>query len=150
MRITKPNVFLKAPSWQITWLKSKGKSIPEIIDATGFSRTTISTLIAAYNANGEQTLLEKRQFNKSDPTLNPDQQEALFQVLQRPPERGGLWTSKKVKIHIQEHLGIEVAEVCDWGYLKRLGFPVQFPRATHTEAASPKEQGAFIKKSKRR
>ena len=33
--------------WQIIWLKSKGKSIPEIIDATGFSRTTISTLIAA-------------------------------------------------------------------------------------------------------
>ncbi|WP_084051340.1 helix-turn-helix domain-containing protein [Deinococcus hopiensis] len=100
---------------QIIWLKSKGKSIPEIIDATGFSRTTISTLIATYNANGEQTLLEKRQFNKSDPALNRDQQEALFQTLQREPETGGLWTSKKVKIHIQEHFGIEVTEACAWG-----------------------------------
>lgn len=136
--------------WQIIWLKSKGKSIPEIIDATGFSRATISTLIAAYNANGEQAILDKRQFNKSDPALNPAQQEALFQVLQRPPETGGLWTSKKVKIHIQEHFGIEVTEVCAWGYLKRLGFTVQVPRPTHTEAASPEEQGLFIKKSKRR
>ncbi|WP_084051422.1 helix-turn-helix domain-containing protein [Deinococcus hopiensis] len=136
--------------WQIIWLKSKGKSIPEIIDATGFSRTTISTLIAAYNANGEQALLDKRQFNKSDPALNPDQQEALFQALQGPPLSGGLWTSKKVKMHIQEHFGIEVTEVCAWGYLKRLGFPIQVPRPTPTEAASPKEQEAFIKKSRRR
>ncbi|WP_084051085.1 helix-turn-helix domain-containing protein [Deinococcus hopiensis] len=69
---------------------------------------------------------------------------------QREAETGGLWTSKKVKIHIQEHFGIEVTEVCAWGHLKRLGFPVQVPRPTHTEAASPKEQGAFIKKSGRR
>ncbi|WP_084051086.1 helix-turn-helix domain-containing protein [Deinococcus hopiensis] len=68
---------LERSRWQIVWLKSKGKSIPEIIDATGFSRTTISTLIAAYNASGEQALLDKRQFNKSDPALNPDQQEAF-------------------------------------------------------------------------
>ncbi|WP_084046489.1 winged helix-turn-helix domain-containing protein [Deinococcus hopiensis] len=34
--------------------------------------------------------------------------------------------------------------------MKRLGFTIQVPRPTHKEAASPKEQGAFIKKSRRR
>ncbi|WP_084046386.1 helix-turn-helix domain-containing protein [Deinococcus hopiensis] len=82
--------------------------------------------------------------------MKPDQQEALFQALQKPPERGGLWTSKKVKIHIQEHFGIEVTEMCAWGHLKRLGFTVQVPRHTRTEVASSREQGAFIKKSGRR
>ncbi|WP_425429976.1 hypothetical protein [Deinococcus hopiensis] len=69
----------------MVWPKSKGKSVLETIDATGFSRTTISTLIAAYNADGEQALLDKRQLNKFDSALNPAQQEALFQALQRPP-----------------------------------------------------------------
>ncbi|WP_139806583.1 helix-turn-helix domain-containing protein [Deinococcus hopiensis] len=46
--------------WRIIWLKSKGKSIPDIVDATKFSRITISTLIAACNAKGEQVLLDKR------------------------------------------------------------------------------------------
>ncbi|WP_084046560.1 helix-turn-helix domain-containing protein [Deinococcus hopiensis] len=93
--------------WQIIWLKSKGKSIPEVIDATGFSRTTISTFIAAYNANGEQALLDKRQFNKSDPALNPDQQEALFQTLEREPETGDLWTSKKSRYISRSILGLK-------------------------------------------
>ncbi|WP_084046687.1 helix-turn-helix domain-containing protein [Deinococcus hopiensis] len=53
-------------------------------------------------------------------------------------------------IHIQEHFGIALTEVCVWGYLERLGFTAQVPRPTHTEAASPKEQGTFIKKSRRR
>lgn len=136
--------------WQIIWLKSKGKTIPEIIDVTGFSRTTISVLIAAYNTHGEQALLDKRQFNKSDPALNTEQQEVLFQVLQKPHSAGGLWTSRKVKMYIQEHFGIEVTEVCAWGYLRRLGFTVQVPRPTHIQAASSEEQGVFIKKSKRR
>ncbi|WP_019012451.1 helix-turn-helix domain-containing protein, partial [Deinococcus aquatilis] len=38
--------------WQILWLKSKGLSIPEIKAVTSFSRSTISTLIRAYNKDG--------------------------------------------------------------------------------------------------
>lgn len=136
--------------WHILWLKSKGKSISEMIEVTGFSRTTISILVRAYNTEGEAAILDKRQFNKSETALNAEQQETLFGALQRPPETGGLWTSKKVQLYIQKHFGLEVTRPCAWGYLRRLGFTVQVPRPTHVQAASPEEQGSFIKKSKRR
>lgn len=136
--------------WHILWLKSKGKSIPEIIEATSFSRTTISTLIRAYNAEGTQAVVDRRQFNKSEPALNPEQQDKLAQAIQSPPVAGGLWTSRKVQAYIQEHFGLEVTEPCAWGYFNRLGLTVQVPRPTHVQAASPQEQQAFIKKSKRR
>ena len=38
--------------WHLLWLKSKGKMILELIEVTGFSRTTISTLIRRYNTEG--------------------------------------------------------------------------------------------------
>lgn len=136
--------------WQILWLKSKGKSIPELIEVTGFSRTTISTLIGAYNSQGVEAVLDKRQFNKSAPALNEEQQKTLYQTLQSPPVCGGLWTSKKVQAYIQEHFALEVTEPCAWGYLRRLGFTVQVPRPKHVQAASPEQQALFIKKSRRR
>ena len=136
--------------WQILWLKSKGKSILEIIEVTGFSRATISSLIRSYNTEGTQAVLDKRQFNKSEPALNAERQEVLYRALQSPPDTGGLWTSQKVQAYIREHFGLEVTEPCAWGYLRRLGFTVQVPRPTHVQAASPEEQAGFIKKSKRR
>ncbi|WP_420596145.1 helix-turn-helix domain-containing protein [Deinococcus sp.] len=132
--------------WQILWLRSKGKAIKDIIEVTGFGRTTISTLIHNYNAEGPQAVVDKRQFNMSEPALNDERQQQLFQALQEPPETGGSWTSKKVQQYIKKHFDLEVTEVCGWGYLRRLGFTVQVPRPTHIQAASPEKQQVFIKK----
>jgi transposase len=135
--------------WHILWLKRKGKSIPELIEITGYSRTTISTLIRNYNDRGQSAVLDQRQFNKSEPALNDSQQQMLFAVLQHPPETHGVWTSQKVQRYIREHFKIEITEPCAWGYLRRLGFTVQVPRPTHIQAASREEQQVFTKKSKR-
>jgi transposase len=135
--------------WQILWLKSKGLTIPEIKAVTSFSRTTISTLIRAYNASGPAVVVDKRRWNKSAPALNAEQQEQLFQVLQRPPEAGGLWTSQKVQAYVNEQWTVEMTSVCAWGYLRKLGFTVQVPRPTHVQAATSEEQAIWIKKSKR-
>ncbi|WP_157452036.1 helix-turn-helix domain-containing protein [Deinococcus aquatilis] len=55
--------------WQILWLKSKGLSIPEIKAVTSFSRSTISTLIRAYNKDGPAVVVDRRRWNKSTPAL---------------------------------------------------------------------------------
>jgi transposase len=135
--------------WQILWLKSKGLSIPEIKAVTSFSRTTISTLIRAYNENGPAGVVDKRRWNKSAPALNVEQQEVLFSALQKPPETGGFWTSQKVQAYVHEQFKVEMTSVCAWGYLRKLGFTVQVPRPTHVQAATPEEQAIWIKKSKR-
>ena len=132
--------------WHVLWLKSKGKTILELMDVTGFSRPTISTLIRRYNAEGVDAVLDRRQFNGSAPALNEAQQETTFLALRDTLPESGLWTSAKVRSYIQEAFSIEVTDVCAWGYLRRLGFSVQMPRPKNAKAATPEEQGAFIKK----
>ena len=132
--------------WHLLWLKSKGKMILELIEVTGFSRTTISTLIRRYNTEGVDAVLDRRQFNGAAPALNEAQQETLFLAIRDTLPDSGLWTSQKVRRYIQETFSIEVTDVCAWGYLRRLGFSVQMPRPKNAKAASPEEQGVFIKK----
>ena len=132
--------------WHILWLKSKRKTILELIEVTGFSRTTISTLIRRYNNEGVDAVLDRRQFNGSAPALNEAQQEVLFLAIRDTVPDSGLWTSRKVQKYIHETFDIEVTDVCAWGYLRRLGFSVQMPRPKNVKAASPEAQGAFIKK----
>ena len=116
------------------------------MDVTGFSRPTISTLIRRYNAEGIDAVLDRRQFNGSAPALNEAQQETLFLAIRDTLPDSGLWTSHKVQQYIQETFNIEVTDVCAWGYLRRLGFSVQMPRPKNAKAATPEEQGVFIKK----
>lgn len=135
--------------WHILWLKSKGKTIPEIVDATGYARTTISTLIRNYNRHGVDGVLDRRQFNKSDPALNSDQQQQLFEALQRPPPDADTWSIRHVQTYIETHFEVIVTKPCAWGYLRRLGFTVQVPRPTHVQSASPEAREAYLKKSTR-
>lgn len=132
--------------WHILWLKARGKSIPEVMDATGYSRTTISVLISRYNRHGPGAVRDKRQDNHADTALNLDQQQQLSKALLATPPMGGVWTSGKVQRHISERFGVEITDVCAWGYLRRLGFSVQMPRPRHHLAASPEAQDAFKKK----
>lgn len=106
--------------WQILWLKSKGKSIAEIMEATGYSRSTISVLISKYNAGGPDAVRDKRQDNRSEPALNIEQQKKLAQILAEAPPTGGIWTSAKVQEYVREHFNVHITQPCAWGYLKRL------------------------------
>lgn len=132
--------------WQLLWLKSKGKSIPELMDATGYSRTTISVLISRYNQHGPGVVRDRRQDNRADTALTLDQQTQLSQALLNTPPRGGVWTSGQVQCYVHDAFGIEITAPCAWGYFKRLGFSVQLPRPRHHRAATPEQQDAFKKK----
>ena len=96
--------------WQLLWLKSKGKTIPELMDATGYSRTTISVLISQYNKHGPEAVRDKRQDNRADTALTLDQQTQLSQALLNTPPMGGVWTSGKVQAYVQEEFGIEIPD----------------------------------------
>lgn len=131
--------------WQIIWLKKKGKSIPEIMDVTGYSRWTISRLIAKYNSDGVEALIDQRRFNGLDLRLSDEQQETLREVIKNNPDNQ--WTSEKVRIYILEEFKIEMTEVCAWGYLKRLGFSFQQPRPKNLNSATDEDKVDFVKKS---
>ena len=132
--------------WQILWLKSKGKSIPELMDATGYSRSAITVLIRRYNKDGTNAVRDRRQDNHAQPALTQQQQAHLSQALLAPPPMGGGWTSAKVQAYVLDTFGVTITTPCAWGYFKRLGFSVQMPRPRHHLAASPAEQETFKKK----
>jgi len=131
--------------WQILWLKSRGKRITEIIDATGYKRWSISTLIRQYNLHGEAGVRDLRQDNGSQPALEATQQQQLLAALSLPPPGGGFWSGPQVKRHVQQHFGAEITQVCAWSYFNRLGYSVQIPRPTHIRAATPDQQDTFKK-----
>ena len=131
--------------WQILWLKSKGKRIAEIMDATGYKRWSISTLIRQYNLHGEAGVRDLRQDNGSELALDAVQQKQLLTVLGQPPHEGGFWSGPQVKRYVQEHFGLDITQVCAWSYFKRLGYSVQIPRPTHIQAATPDQQDTFKK-----
>lgn len=132
--------------WHILWLKAKGKTPRQLVDATGYNRNTISTLVREFNQHGPQAVRDKRQDNHSDPALTLVQQQQLSQALLEAPPMGGFWTGGKVQLYVQQKFGVQITEVCAWGYFKRLGFSVQVPRPRHHQAATPAEQNDFKKK----
>lgn len=76
--------------WQVIWLKRKSKTTTEISDVVGYRPDTICKLVARYFAYGEDALVDRRQFNRSELALNPQQQAQLLNALQTEREDSGL------------------------------------------------------------
>lgn len=114
---------LEHARWQIIWLKKKGYSIAELMAVSGYSRKTVSCLIADYNARQERAIEDKRKHNGARTLLSPQQQDQLAQVLKTAREDGLPWTSERVRLYIEQQFGIKMTHVCAWGYMNRLGVP---------------------------
>lgn len=114
---------LEHARWQIIWLKKKGYSIAELMAVSGYSRKTVSALIADYNARRERAIEDKRKRNGARSRLSIQQQQHLAQALTAPRADGLPWTSQRAKEYIQEQYGIQMTHVCAWSYMNRLGLP---------------------------
>ena len=133
--------------WQIIWLKSQGRTTPEIASVTGYSPNWIRTLIHRYNDQAADGLKDQRHGHPGAPAmLSPAQQNELEAVLEREPAPdGGPWTGPKIARWIERKTGREkVHDQRGWDYLVRLGFSAQTPRPRHAEA-SEAAQAAFKK-----
>ena len=66
-----------------------------------------------------------------------------------PARRRRVWTAKKVAAFMAAELRRAVAEQRGWEALRAIGWTIQSPRPQHAEAATPEEQEAFKKGSRR-
>lgn len=132
--------------WQILWLYSRNIPIYEIVEITGYNRSTISALIRAYNLQGEAAIHDRRQENGSKPALNEEQQKQLLEALSNTPLEGGFWSGAAVCRYVFKEFGIKISRVCACSYFKRLGYSLQKPRPKHLQSATLEEQAAFKKK----
>lgn len=136
--------------YQIIWLINEGKTTREVMEATGYCRAWIQRLARRYNAYGPEALGDGRHQNPGATDralLDADQQRELAEVLQEPPEDGGMWNSRKVAHWIESKTGKEASKQRGWEYLKRLGNSPKVPRPHHARA-DKHVQEAFKKVSR--
>ena len=138
-----------ARHYQVIWLLAQGRSCAEVALLTSLARRWVEQLLARYNAFGPSSLGDRRRGNGAQPTiLTPAVLDVLRERLKRPPEGGGVWTSRKVAAVIAAELGLErVAEQRGWEALRAMGWTIQRPRPRHARAAGLEAQAEFKKSS---
>ena len=140
-----------ARHFQVIWLLAQGRTVAETARLTSFAPRWIDALLARYNAFGPSSLGDRRRGNGAKATiLTAAVLEALRERVKRPPDDGGVWTSRKVAAVMAAELGLaSVAEQRGWEALRAIGWTIQRPRPRHVRAATPDERGAFKKTSAR-
>ncbi len=130
--------------WQVLWLMTRPDeplTPAQAAHQVGLTAGWVRTLLKRWNADGPDGVADRRAVtNGGRAKLTPEQQAALFEILQQPPPDGGLWSGPKVVAYVHDRWGVTVGKPTGWKWLRRLGFTLQVPRPHHPEAASPAEQ----------
>jgi transposase len=140
-----------ARHYQVIWLLAQGRTVGETAQLTGFVPRWVEELLVRYNRFGPSSLGDRRRGNGARPSiLTPPVLAMLRERLKRPPDDGGVWTSKKVAALIAAELGLAaVAEQRGWEALRAVGWTIQRPRPRHARAAGPEAQAEYKKASRK-
>jgi transposase len=122
---------MKKSHYHVIWLKAKGKTSAEIAEATTYKTDWVRRVIRRYNAEGPDSLGDRRRENGQEMRLSEAEREQLLKALQGRAPDGGLWNGPKVNQWIADELGKSVSSSVGATYLRRLGFTIQTPRPRH-------------------
>jgi transposase len=124
-----------------------GKPIREVAENVGYSERWVREVARRYEQGGVEGLGDRRHRNPGGSErslLSREQQQELREVLEKAPEDGGMWNSRKVAEWIERKTGRRVRAQRGWEYLRKLGYTPQVPRPANAEADRV-EQEAFKK-----
>jgi transposase len=142
----------EARHYQAIRLLAQGRAVLEVSEVLAFVPRWVTQLAARYNASGPEALGDRRRRNgRAASLLTEGVLSALTARMRTPPEDGGVWSGPKVAAWMARHLGLaKVHPQRGWEALRRLGWSPQAPRPRHARAATPDEQAAFKRGSRRR
>jgi transposase len=142
----------EARHYQAIWLLAQGRTVLEVAEVLAFVPRWVEELAARYNASGPEALGDRRRHNgRAASLLTEAVLSALAKRVRTPPEDGGVWSGPKVAAWMARRLGLaKVHPQRGWEALKRIGWSPQAPRPRHARAATPEEQAAFKRGSRRR
>ena len=120
--------------WHILWLLAQAKTVHEVAAATSYSEQWIRALARRYNAQGADSIGDKRSHNTGAPALlSAEAQAELVDLLTREMADGILWDGPKVATWITTKTGRPVRRQRGWEYLTKLGFRILQPRPQHVK-----------------
>jgi transposase len=133
------------------WLLSKDYTAQEVAEILSFSPRWVQRLVKRYNAQGPDSLGDRRLGNGTAPAiLTPEALATLKERLKTPPDDGGVWTGPKVARWLAQFHGRKSAHAQrGWDALVAIEYSIQKPRPRHPEAASGEDRAA-LKKTRRR
>ena len=121
--------------WHILWLLHQGRSTAEVAQISGYSTTWIYAIVRRYNADGPNSIGDRRHHNPGRTAmLPPSLRSELDQALEGPAPDGGIWTGPKVAQLMSDKLGRKVHAVRGWELLQQLGYRSYVPRPRHAKA----------------
>ena len=137
---------IESRRYHLVLLVKQGWALKKAAQAVALNYDYAQDILKGYNSEGPEALRNRLKDNRPKPSLallTPQQQQALRERLQDPPDDGGVWSGPKVAEWIAKETGKEkVWPQRGWDYLKRLGFSWQRPRPRHPLGDS-EEQATF-------
>jgi transposase len=133
------------------WLLSMDCKTGEVAAILSFSQRWVQRLLKCYNAQGPDSLSDRRLGNGAAPALLTEEALAsLKERLKTPPDDGGVWTGPKVARWLAKFHGRKsVHDQRGWDALVAIEYSIQSPRPRHPKTASGEDR-AGLKKTARR
>lgn len=134
------------------WLLSLNHGVSDVARLLSFSSRWVRQLVKRYNAQGPESLGDRRAGNGAQPAILTEEALTLLKErLKTPPDDGGQWTGPKVARWLaQFHKLAAVHDQRGWDALVAIGWSIQKPRPRHPRAANAEERAAFKKTAGRR
>jgi putative transposase len=127
------------------WLALQGWPTAQVADALGRDPHAVGSWLAAFRRAGRSRWPSRTPV--APPALNPAQQAALKEAVQRPPREVGIeqanWHWKVVRRFVSERFGLTLARSACRNYLRRQGFVVKRPVKRLLKADGAK-RAAFV------
>lgn len=147
------------PDERMRWIailqKSAGRSPELIADFCNRKPDWVRRVVRKYNAEGPDSVADRRVGNGLAPMLDADGLKALEHALEtEKPPGGGEWNGPKVSLWLSKRLGRPVHPRTGWAYLtKRLHWSIKAPSQEHPdtneEAVNTFKKGGLQQASRR-
>jgi hypothetical protein len=128
------------PDERLRWMairqKMQGRSPTLIADFCNRKPDWVRRVVRRYNAEGPDSVADRRVGNGHSPLLDGDGLAALEQALEHEtPPGGGLWNGPKVALWIGARVGERIHPRTGWYYLRyRLNWSIKVPLQAHPDS----------------
>ncbi len=125
-------------------MRSQGKTLTEVAQATGYSFSNITKLVRTYRENGLSAIVENH-YGGNRRNMSYEEETALLEPFRKKAEAGQIVEVSEIEAAYRESVGHSIGTGQIYNVLHRHGWRKVMPRSKHPKRASEED----IKSSKK-